>query len=51
LFAGQAFHGAEAARKFGIGFLKGDFGIDFEETGEIHGHEEEITYFVFDEGG
>jgi hypothetical protein len=51
LFAGQMLHGAETARKFRIGFLEGDFGIDFEETGEIDGHEEEIAELVFDEGG
>jgi hypothetical protein len=51
LFAGDAFHFAEAAGKFGAGFFHGEFGIDVEEAREIDGDEENVAKFGFDAVG
>jgi hypothetical protein len=51
LFAGNAFHFAEAAGKFGAGFFHGEFGIDVEEAREIDGDEENVAKFGFDAVG
>ena len=45
LFAGKAFHFAETPREFGAGFLESNFGIDFEEAGEIDDDEKKIADF------
>ena len=51
LGAGESFHFAKAAGKFGAGFFQSDFGVEVEETGEIDGDEEEVAEFRFDGGG
>lgn len=48
LFAGKALHITEAAGEFGAGFFESDFGVEIEETGEIHGDEEDVSDFGFD---
>ena len=50
-FAGQTFHGAEAAGKFGRRFFERDFGIDVQETREVYGYEKDVTQFAFDARG
>ncbi len=51
LLAGDAFHFAEAAGKFGAGFFHGDFGVDVEKAREIDGDEENVAEFGFDAVG
>lgn len=51
LFAGDFFHFTKAAGEFGAGIVQGDFGVDVEETGEIHGDEEDVAEFAFDAFG
>jgi hypothetical protein len=48
LLTGEALHFTETARKFGAGFLGGDFGVDVQEASEVDSDEEDVAEFILD---
>jgi hypothetical protein len=50
LSASKLFHFAETAGEFRAGFSKSDFGIDIQETSEVHGDKEDVAEFGLDGG-